>query len=215
MDKYIFKAGNQSPWIVDVYNKYLPYKTDGFLVEVGVGHTIKGVDRELPKDLSNFERCSSNTADLLDIGWSGIYIEPVEEYCNEAKIAHSNNLDRLQIINLGVSNGESELELFLGDSFVPNNHGNQGYLWIGRKVKTHKTSDILEKYNCPEKIDVMSIDVEGFESRVLQGLDFKKHSPYLFIIEIDKTPTNIINYILPLYYTYVTGDGINGIWVKK
>lgn len=215
MNKYYFKTENQSPWLVEIYNKFLPYKTDGFLVEIGVGHTIKGIDRELPKDMSTFERGGSNTADLLDIGWSGIYIEPVKEYCDEAKIAHTNNLDRLQIVNLGASNEESELELFLGDSFVPNNHGDQGYSWIGRKVKTQKTSDILEKYNCPEKIDVMSIDVEGFESKVIQGINFKKHSPFIFIIEIDKIPVSTISYILPSYYSYITSDSINGVWIKK
>lgn len=29
--KYQFKSTNQSPWLIDTYNKYLPYKTNGFL----------------------------------------------------------------------------------------------------------------------------------------------------------------------------------------
>ena len=215
MNNYFFKAENQSPWLIDIYNKYIPYKTDGFLVEIGVGHTLKGTDKELPKDLSNIERCSSNTADLLDLGWKGIYIDPVEEYCIEAKIAHSDNIDRLKIVNLGASNEEDELELFLGDSFISNSYENQGYSWIGRKIKTEKTSNILEKNNCPKDIDIMSIDVEGFETKVLQGINFKKHFPSLLVIEIDKTPINIINYILSSYYTYITNDGINGVWVKN
>ena len=213
MEKYIFKAENQSPWIVDIYNQYLPYKKDGFLVEIGVGHTIKGIDKELPQNLTHFERCSSNTADLLDLGWSGIYIEPVKEYCDEAKISHQNNLDRLQIINLGASNKEEELELFLGDIFVSNEYGTQGYSWIGRKVKTDKTSNILEKYNCPKNIDIMSIDVEGFEMDVIQGIDFSKHLPLMLVIEIDKVSTNTINYILPSSYKQITKDHINGIWI--
>jgi len=200
MEKYIFKAENQSPWIVDIYNQFLPYKKDGFLVEIGVGHTIKGIDRELPQNLTNFQRCSSNTADLLDLGWSGIYIEPVKEYCDEAKISHKDNLDRLQIINLGASNKKDELELFLGDSFVPNGNDSQGYSWIGRKVAIDKTSDILEKYNCPKNIDIISIDVEGLEAEVIQGIDFSKHLPVMLIIEIDKVSSNTISYILPSSY---------------
>jgi FkbM family methyltransferase len=213
MEKYTFKSENQSPWLVDIYNQFLPYKTDGFLVEIGVGHTIKGIDRELPSNLINFQRCSSNTADLLDLGWSGIYIEPVKEYCDEAKISHKDNLDRLQIINLGASNKEDELELFLGDSFVSNNHGSQGYSWIGRKVNTDKTSNILEKHNCPKNIDIMSIDVEGFELEVIQGIDFLKHLPSMLVIEIDKVSPNTINYMLPSSYKQVAKDNINGVWI--
>jgi len=215
MEKYIFKAENQSPWIVDIYNQFLPYKKDGFLVEIGVGHTIKGIDRELPQNLTNFQRCSSNTADLLDLGWSGIYIEPVKEYCDEAKISHKDNLDRLQIINLGASNKKDELELFLGDSFVPNGNDSQGYSWIGRKVAIDKTSDILEKYNCPKNIDIISIDVEGLEAEVIQGIDFSKHLPVMLIIEIDKVSSNTISYILPSSYKQIAKDHINGIWILK
>ena len=53
MEKYTFKSENQSPWLVDIYNQFLPYKTDGFLVEIGVGHTIKGIDfsKHLPSML--------------------------------------------------------------------------------------------------------------------------------------------------------------------
>lgn len=39
-----FKIQNQSPWIVDLYNKYFPNKNNGFLVEIGVGHTLDGID---------------------------------------------------------------------------------------------------------------------------------------------------------------------------
>ena len=73
------------------YNKYFPNKNNGFLVEIGVGHTLDGIDNIVDGTLDkikNISRCGSNTADLLDLGWSGIYIEPVLEYCDEAKISH-------------------------------------------------------------------------------------------------------------------------------
>jgi len=213
--KYQFKTENQSPWLIDIYNEYLPYKTDGFLVEIGVGHTIKGIDKSLPQDLTNFERCSSNTADLLDLGWSGLYVEPVKEYCIEAEISHKDNLDRLTIVNMGASYKKDELELFLGDSFVPNNYSNSGYNWINRKIQTQVTSVILENNKCPKNIDLMSIDVEGFEANVIQGIDFLKHLPYMLVIEIDKVPVSTINNLLPKFYSHVKSDHINGVWVLK
>ena len=213
--KYQFKEKNQSPWLIDIYNEYIPYKTNGFLVEIGVGHTLKGVDKYLPQDLTNIERCSSNTADLLDLGWSGIYIEPVKEYCIEAEIAHKDNLDRLSIANIGASYKEDELELFLGDSFIPNNYTNPGYDWINRKIQTQITSIILENNKCPKNIDLMSIDVEGFEANVIQGIDFTKHLPYMLVIEIDKIPVSVINNLLPKFYSYVKSDYMNGVWILK
>jgi len=215
MKTYTFTQNNQSHWIVDIYNQYLEYKLDGFLVEIGVGHTISGVDKYLPTNLENFQRVGSNTADLLDLGWSGIYIEPVKEYCDEARIAHRDNLDRLNIINIGAGNEKGQLEMFLGDSFIPNAYGKNGYDWIGRTVEVDITSNILEKYNCPYKIDIMSIDVEGFEHSVISGIDFDKYMPKILIVEVDKVPVDYINNILPNPYTMVYADGTNAAWVSK
>lgn len=217
MENYFFsvKQDGQSPWIVDIYNKYIPYKKDGFLVEIGVGHTIKGIDRHLPKDLVDFTRCMSNTADLLDIGWSGIYIEPVLEYCEEAKLSHKKNLDRLKIINMGASDTKGKLKLYLGDSFIPNDAGTMGYEWIGREVDVDITSEILEKYNCPKQIDIMSIDVEGYEPNVIKGIDFSKHEPSMIVVEIDRNPIESISELLPSSYVCVANDNQNAVWVLK
>lgn len=208
---YKFSKPNQSPWLIDVYNKYLPYKTNGFLVEIGVGHTLEGVDKTLPDNANLLSRIGSNTADLLDLGWSGIYIDPVKEYCEEAEIAHKNNLDRLKIINIGASDQSEQIQLYLGDSFIPNNYGNCGYNWIGRTILTKKTSDILG--DCA-LIDLMSIDVEGFEDRVIKGIDFYKHYPLLLVIEVDKISVQQILEFLPNYILVKT-DGLNAVFILK
>ena len=214
MSTYKFDKPNQSPWLTDVYNKVIPYKTDGFLVEIGVGHTIKGIDKVLPPDLTDFTRTGNNTADLIDLGWSGIYIDPVKEYCDEAKLAHINNLDRLKIVNIGASDKKEELELFLGDSFIPNGHNGDGYEWIGRTTGTDITSVILTAHNCPHDIDIMSIDVEGFEDRVLLGMDFELHSPKLIILEINVIGPDLISSILGDSYDLIAADGLNGVWKR-
>ena len=215
---YKFKVQNQSPWIVDLYNEYFDNKTDGFLVEIGVGHTLQDVDNITDNTLSKIKtvkRCGSNTADLLDIGWSGIYIEPVKEYCDEVKISHSNNLDRLTIVNMGAGNTQEKIKLFLGDSFVPNDYANRGYAWIGRDVEVQPTSKILSDNNCPKNIDVMSIDVEGFEDKVVKGIDFNVHNPTMLIVEINIISENTIQEILPKEYEFIKSDGLNAVWVKK
>lgn len=214
---HTFKVRNQSPWIVDLYNQYFANKKDGFLVEIGVGHTLDGVDNIKDgtlENLKNLSRCGSNTADLLDLGWSGIYIEPVKEYCEEAKISHASNLDRLKIINLGASDTSDKIKMFLGDSFVPNDYANRGYAWIGRDVEVKPTSKILSDNNCPKDIDVMSIDVEGFEDKVIKGIDFNLHNPTMLIVEINIISQDEIQDLLPEGYTLIKSDGLNAVWVK-
>ena len=213
--KYEFKTSNQSPWIVDVYNDYIPYKTNGFVVEIGVGHTFANIDSTLPDDLTGYVRCSSNTADLLDIGWSGIYIDPVKMYCDEARISHKYNLDRLKIINIGASNKEDKLKLYLGDTYIPNNLPSGEYEWIHKLVPTQVTSVILENNNCPKHIDIMSIDVEGFELKVISGINFNKHIPFLIICETNTVSQEAISSILPTEYKNIKSDGLNTVWVLK
>lgn len=213
---YNFSVSNQSPWLVDVYNEFLEYKTDGFLVEIGVGHTLAGLNyifEDTLESLTSFERIGNNTADLLDIGWSGIYIEPVYELCEEAKIAHKNNLDRLQIVNVGASNVDEDLPFFINDTFIPNDYDARGYPWVGRVMKLQKAVDILDRCNCPNEFDIMSIDVEGWELKVLDGLDFNKHCPKLLVIETCNVGIESINNALPDFYKFIRNDYLNGVWI--
>jgi len=214
---YKFKVQNQSPWIVDLYNEYFDNKTDGFLVEIGVGHTLQDVDNITDNTLSKIKtvkRCGSNTADLLDIGWSGIYIEPVSEYCDEAKISHLNNFDRLKIINIAAGDISDKIKMFLGDSFVPNDHGNRGYAWIGREVEIQPTSKILSDNGCPKNIDLMSIDVEGFEDKVIKGINFNIHTPSMMVIEINVISLDEVSNLLPKEYEFIKSDNLNAVWVN-
>jgi len=185
--------------------KYIPFKKDGFLVEIGVGHTVN---------------CGSNTADLLDIGWGGIYIEPVLEYCNEARIRHKDNLERLKIVNYGASDVEEELSLYLGDSFIPNTLGNSwdgvtSYEWIGRKYQTKITNDILIENKCPEYFEILSIDVEGFEDKVLLGINFEMFHPKIIILEKNIITTLDFVNILPSEYKIESEDGLNVCFIKQ
>jgi hypothetical protein len=210
----------QSPWIYELYNQYLDYKTDGFVVEIGVGHTLREVQQfmGIPKELSeitSLDLCSSNSAGLLNIGWSGIYIETIKEYCDEAELAHKSNLDRLTIVNAAASDEESIQFLRLGDSFVVGQTYADIYPWVGRQIKTRITSDILDENNCPQDIDVMSIDVEGFEIKVLAGLDLDKYRPKILIIEIDHVGLAEVDNFIKNRYELIQSDHINGFWVRK
>jgi hypothetical protein len=204
----------QSPWIYQVYNDYMSFKKDGFLVEIGVGHTVAGSNVTIGPDCKH--RNGSNTADLMDLGWTGIYIDPVKEYCDELKLSHPMNLDRMKIVNIACSDIQEEQILYLGDTLNPTGLIMAEFPWLGRKVICRPTSEVLSDCGCPKHIDVMSVDVEGFEGKVLKGLDFEKHQPRILVVEINQVSTTEIDNILrskSKKYTMIQRDDLNAVWV--
>tara|TARA_R110000796_G_scaffold16566_2_gene51624 strand:- start:482 stop:919 length:438 start_codon:yes stop_codon:yes gene_type:complete len=53
------------------------------------------------------------------------------------------------------------------------------------KVFTITLTDLLNLYNAPNKIDYISIDVEGSELEVLAGFDFSQYDVKMFSIEYE------------------------------
>lgn len=49
-------------------------------------------------------------------------------------------------------------------------------------VQTATLSSLLDKHGI-HKIDLLSLDVEGFERKVLDGLDFERHAPTYILVE--------------------------------
>lgn len=55
------------------------------------------------------------------------------------------------------------------------------------------------------EIDLLSLDVEGYEYNVLKGLDFNKYKPKYLLIEIYNSDfEEIINYLIKYNYTLVS-----------
>jgi FkbM family methyltransferase len=53
-----------------------------------------------------------------------------------------------------------------------------------RKVVTKTLTQIFEEHSIPKEIDLLSIDVEGYDLNVLKSLDFEKYKPILILIEM-------------------------------
>ena len=210
----IQKEGHQSLWLEDVYNKYVPFKTDGYLVEFGVGHTLERFKWEDKWSGNPEQRCGNNTADLLDLGWKGIYVEPIKEFCDEAKICHKNNLDRLTIINMGAGDKKETCTINYGESFIGESKADLNVSYLGRTIESDNASQILIDNECPTTIDVMSIDVEGYELKVLEGIDFDKYDIKFMIIEHNHVGLDNVDSLLSGKYKRVHSDYLNACYVK-
>jgi len=145
--------------------------TNGFYVDVGCYH---------PKKFSN-------TYMLYKRGWSGINIDMEED---KIKIF---NLVRPRDINIltPISDKEEEVTLYryskygLGSTIDPKIASETNdHIYDKTIVKTKTLEKVINESPYKDtQIDVLSIDVEGYDFKVLRSLDIKKYSPKVIIIE--------------------------------
>ena len=105
--------GPHSQWIVDIFQKYFGDKTDGFLVEIGVGcvldWNLMGTPRMLDWEKDEIIRGESHTLELLENGWTGIYIESIHEIMDNEfeplikKILPKEQVEKIKIVKCGAS----------------------------------------------------------------------------------------------------------------
>ena len=156
-----YSQGGQDVYVTNILRE----KRDGYFVEVGAydGFTI------------------SNTYLLeKNYGWKGICIEATPYRIQDLK----NNRPNAICIETAVFS-ESNLELDFTTTPIDILNVITEYAEIAVdflnqngqiiKVSTKTLTDILIENNAPENIDYLSIDTNGSEFKVLEGLDFTKY----------------------------------------
>jgi FkbM family methyltransferase len=140
-------------------------KTTGVFVEVGANHPIK----------------ENQTWFLEQQGWSGVLIEPNPKLfkllCEQRP--------RSRAVQAAVGAQTGEVELLLGLKHVHSTLAPVlGDPLSGEKVRVPLcTLDSILAEAGVTTIDFLSIDVEGMELQVLQGLDLEKFAPQLILME--------------------------------
>ena len=150
------------------YFKDIP---NGRYIDIGAFHPFRG----------------SNTYLLYKKGWSGINIDLNKTSIDLFKLARPNDIN----LNLAISDANKKIKVYqtkdLGkmntiDSkfasfFLKNYHVRESY--------SYNLNDILYKYNTSKnnRFELIDIDVEGSEYQILKGLNFKKYSFKLILVE--------------------------------
>ena len=152
----------------------LKHVKKGFYVDVGANHPSH----------------DSVTKAFYDRGWSGINIEPLQSHFEELQRV------RLRDVNLQLAAGAEEGEIDLYDSDVrglataslevAQARSAAGGVVKPCRVPVRRLDGILEMHASDEQIHFLKIDVEGFESQVLQGMDFGRWRPWVVVIEATK-----------------------------
>jgi FkbM family methyltransferase len=134
----------------------------GFYVDVGCHHPRKG----------------SNTYFLYKLGWRGILIDLELSKIYACKILRPNDTSVLA----AVSNTEEKVKIFSPRPFsvlttISKDAAN------GEIVTKTLTSIINSTKYINKEIDLLSIDVEGVDLKVLEGLNFKIYNPKVIVVE--------------------------------
>jgi FkbM family methyltransferase len=134
-------------------------------------------------------------------GWRGVLVEPIphlyerarkqrpaSHVVNSALVSpdHAEATVRMRYAGLmslvpgAKGGGELEEEhLLAGDM--------NGLDDVGQEISVpaRTLTDVLNEAGAPAEIDLLSLDVEGFEAGVLQGLDLERYRPSFMLIEMD------------------------------
>jgi FkbM family methyltransferase len=139
----------------------------------------------------------SNSYYLEKRGWTGVILEPSKR--NLAKILKVRSCEvssraAWSVSGLTMEFRETEnLELSTFEQFVDgdNNLEDRRKYLSKSPVTTTTLTEVLSNFGAPKFFEYLSVDTEGSEMEVLQGLDFNLYKPILITIEHNFTPSRI------------------------
>ena len=164
----------------------------------------------------------SNTSLLYKQGWSGINID-----ANSANLKLFNSFRKRDYnIRALVSESEAKLDYYYFDDSALNgclsksrlDHLlSENYKIIkAEKISTKKLDDIITESKAKfNRIDLLDIDVEGYDFQVLQSINLDLYDVRVILIETGDQENNIIEYLLKFNYHLYTRVDRNCIFLKK
>lgn len=184
-------------------------RTTGFFVDVGAEHPVNGND----------------FFGLYLLGWRGINIEPNPFYFMQLQERRPEDRN-LQLLVSDVPARALPFFIIEGTG-LSTCDAEQAQIQAGHGAVVHRVemdtvtlTQILDEAK-PPHIDVLKIDVEGFEENVLRGNDWTRYRPSLIMLEatLPQSPvrreTTIAEFLKTVGYDFVHHDGLNDFFVEK
>jgi FkbM family methyltransferase len=192
-----------------ILNRLFPQQRHGFYVDVGAGHP------RFENDLYAF----------YERGWNGINVEPNEAFfaLHEQMRPRDHNLCMVLSDTAGEPLAYYEVEgsgLSTCDEAQAKDHAAHGQSLRARTVPVGTLAGILTEAGT-RQIDVLKVDVEGFEERVLSGNDWERFRPSVVLVEAtypesrERRPTNIRGFMEQRGYRHVHFDGLNDFYLEQ
>lgn len=179
----------------------------------------------------------SNSPDIHSVtkyfylkNWSGINTEPIEEFYKESILKRPRNIN----LNIGIANRQGLPEFYrIYSNFRNNNYRlstfDKNTLYQatldGYKYKTYtipvKSLNQVLLMHPMDNITFITVDVEGMEKEVLEGINLKIYRPIVFIIESTEPRSNTPShqkwekFLVKNNYEFMMFDGLNRYYLAK
>lgn len=172
-------------------------KKNGFFVDVGANHPT----------------LESQTWHLEQLGWNGLLIEPLDEYCEMLRkerrartiqVACSNPKNHGQQLRMTVAAGHSTLN---ANPIALGTHSKQF------ETVECRTLDSVLQDNDVQTIDMMSIDIEGHEMEMFAGFSLMRWKPRLVLLEDHVTTHEKHRHMVSSGYQLIFRTGLNSWYV--
>lgn len=167
----------------------------------------------------------SNTYALYERGWRGICIEPQAQYAPDYLLHRPEDI----FVNAlaGAEEGEQLLHLLHASQLattsarVLDHWAKAGSVSVESTMLPVVTLNTLIRQHGLDQIHLLSIDVEGAEKAVLDGIDLDRHRPWLMVIEAVLPWSNIptdaewCERLAAHAYVEIGFDGYNKFYAAK
>jgi FkbM family methyltransferase len=201
--------------LADIYLDTFGVKHDGYFVEVGAFNGINW----------------SATYVLAKMGWGGLMFEPQKDRYNECRSNYSAHKN-ITVVNCAILDYNGKTNLYLGGSLSTTSEERvevyQDVWWAKSSrldieryevVSCYTLDYMLEKHDVPKDFEVLIVDVEGVEAKVLSTLgDWR---PQVMMVEtheeyederLSKTASEVWEIIEKLGYEKVFSNYINTVY---
>ena len=182
-------------------NRILKNIKTGRYVDVGCYHPFKG----------------SLTVQLYKRGWRGINIDLSKSSIDLFNLVRKKDIN----LNIAVSDFNGQTNYFENSPINQQNsliksNDNQ------KMIKTDcKNLNFILGENKFEKFEYLNIDVEGSESNVIKGIDFKKYKPILITVENnnlhikDYIQSEVYKILTENNFTFIGKIGVTNFFLKN
>ena len=155
-------------------------------------------------------------------GWAGLVLEPVAEHCERFTAVRPQD----QVLQVVASSQDGYVDfhclpgtgLSTSSGVVALRHAAAGMVEEVRRLPSRTLAGLLQEH-APSEIHFMTIDVEGAELDVLQGMDFGRFRPWILVIEATEPGTPTVTsldweqLVLDAGYAFAGFDGLNRYYV--
>jgi FkbM family methyltransferase len=190
-------------------NRFFAWQADGFYIDVGANDPVE----------------NSVTRFFSQRGWHGINIEPITALYDRLCADRPRDIN----LNVGVAEVAGTLTFYEAvdlngilstfDAAQAEEHGRSGRSFQTCQVPVVTLSEVCERH-VRRPIDFLSIDVEGYERKVLEGFDLRRWRPRVLLLEANVPCTARPSHpewedlVLANDYHFATYDGLNRYYVR-